>query len=378
MTRDSVEDPIPGWQAFQINASDSTLSKSAFLLLLVFRLTKGRPDATWDGDELNEAYSRLEVPQMKPLTRPMERAIVLDRLRRSVVAAKSIQGKLDPTFGIDTLAKLVRDLYTDTGPLAAAVLMEACLLDSDPLVRVVSAISLSRIYAEQSLFVSEIEHAVNEEDELTQQVGLTALNRMKANQNQIPVDSAVEFEKDTKKECTTSLLVHGTFPRELNPSWWQPSGDFHSYIESNVCTDLFGGNNYYKWSGTYSHQAREQAAKRLQDWSNQNGKLNHVFAHSHGANVAMLASQEGLEMQKLVAMSCPFYDDYMPDFANVKDVVSIRVRFDIVVMIDRLLSGGRANPRCSDIKDIRLNEWFNHFRTREPDAWKKHQIAYKI
>ncbi|MBI3411974.1 MAG: hypothetical protein HY040_26895, partial [Planctomycetes bacterium] len=71
-----------------------------------------------------------------------------------------------------------------------------------------------------------------------------------------------------------------------------------------------------------------------------------LIAHSHGASVCMLATQLGMQMGKLVLLSCPVHvDQYMPNFANIqKGVYSIHVKLDLVILADR--GGQKFNRVC--------------------------------
>ena len=135
----------------------------------------------------------------------------------------------------------------------------------------------------------------------------------------------------------TSLLVHGTWAR--SSPWWQPGGNFHSYLLNNVRNDLYNnGQDIFSWSGGYSHAAYQLGSQDLINWVNthQIAGLNHLFTHSHGGSVAMLASQGRFWLLiKLILLSCPVHSQYMPDFNGVGSVSSIHVRCDLVILADR-------------------------------------------
>lgn len=92
-----------------------------------------------------------------------------------------------------------------------------------------------------------------------------------------------------------------------------------------------------------------------------------LFTHSHGGSLAMLASNKGLQIGKLILLSCPVHaSDYLPDFNSVRRVVSVRVKLDLVILADR---GGQRfkHPR---IEENVLPIWFDHTATHNPDVWK--------
>ena len=377
MARPTVKQPIPGPLAFQNDDSDSTLSQSAFLLLLSDQLTRNFRGLVREGDD-DGASAILQVPELRPLEKRREYGVTEYQMFQSGSVENFSNSRHLNEFPRESVKKMIDQVYKERNSLAVLALMEACLDHPDPLVRVSSAVAQSRIYAEQGRFISIIEQVVQAKDELPQRMALTALHHLVPNHPQFDKSNEPESKDESPEESTISLLVHGTFGREDDPSWWQPQGDFHDYIKQSVAPDLYSQNDYYKWSGGYSDNARKVAAKDLLDWSSKQPRLNHVFAHSHGGNVAMLATRRGLCMDKLVLMSCPFDRRYSPNYNNVPDVVSIRVRFDLVVMVDRLFSGKRAKPPGNRIRDVRLNVWFDHFKTRDPKIWDKHQIASRL
>jgi pimeloyl-ACP methyl ester carboxylesterase len=164
----------------------------------------------------------------------------------------------------------------------------------------------------------------------------------------------------------TSLLVHGTFAR--GSSWWQPGGDFHEYVKAQVRPDLYGAADRFEWSGGYSDAARALGAADLRAWVQARGLDGlDVFAHSHGGSIAMLATQAGLSIGRLVLLSCPVHlPKYAPDFARVGGAVSVRVRLDLVILVD----GGGQRFHDPRIRENVLPIWFDHFATHDPAVWQ--------
>ena len=85
----------------------------------------------------------------------------------------------------------------------------------------------------------------------------------------------------------------------------------------------------------------------------------------------MLASKLGLNMNKLVLLSCPVHARYAPDFDHVSKVVSVRTRLDLVILADR--GGQRFHDKR--ISENVLPLWFSHKATREVSVWKRYGIA---
>jgi hypothetical protein len=207
------------------------------------------------------------------------------------------------------------------------------------------------------------------DDELVRDLAATALARYR------PEDPAlrrltIEPEAPSQGTAYTSTLIHGTFA--ANGTWWPPHGDFWKYVDKNVWHDLYTGADVYKWSGGYSNGARDQGAALLVAWmqSHNAGGLS-FMAHSHGTSVSMLASWRGVTYGRAVFLSSPVHpSQYNMNFAAVQKVVSIRVKFDLVLLADG--SGSRFN-------DPRYNEhvlpvFFNHSATHDPAIWTKYNI----
>lgn len=135
--------------------------------------------------------------------------------------------------------------------------------------------------------------------------------------------------------------------------------------------NLYGHSDYYRWSGGWNEYARHDAAEKLCEWM----RLRHVsvpdvIAHSHGGNVAMLASTQE-NMNKLVLLSCPVHwSDYRPD--KVSDVLSIRIKWDLVIMAD---GGAQRFPNDPRIREVILPFWFTaHDASRRSSTWKSRNL----
>jgi pimeloyl-ACP methyl ester carboxylesterase len=172
------------------------------------------------------------------------------------------------------------------------------------------------------------------------------------------------------------MLVHGTFAR--TETWWQPRPEynFHAYIKFEVRPDLYSAPDRFEWTGGYSDRDREDGAQSLAAWAVQRQEQGiALFGHSHGANVTLRATHYGLRNEKLVLLSCPVHlPKYEPLWANVNDVVSVRVKADLVIMLD----GGGQRFRHPRIRENVLSLWFNHSATHEPDVWRSHGVPSMI
>jgi hypothetical protein len=121
--------------------------------------------------------------------------------------------------------------------------------------------------------------------------------------------------------------------------------------------------------------ARAEAAVELLDWitSRDLDGLS-LFTHSHGGSVAMLATQGALTVGELVLLSCPVHPEYAPNFANVSRTVSVRVKWDLVILAD----GGGQRFEDPRIEEHVLPIWFNHSATHSPVVWATHHVDHMI
>ena len=395
--------PVPGWKAFTSSGPSAVFSRAAFLLVPGRRA--GQTDPREYGDEIDDDERMLEVPELK--TTPVREGPTEDR----ELQAEHHSADIDPS----RVPKLVDSLYERPSLARAASLIEACMYVPAPLIRVAAATAHSRMSIAQPRLwppVAElgahgtqvdlgpddqrdrawhrrqsqrsediIVRGVGEENELVRDIATTALEglrvdaaRWAVDQTSPDMEESEQLEQldevvDRRVPNDTSLIVHGTI---IGPttSWWKPGRVFHKYLKGNVCTNLYGGSRPFRWSGLYNHRARHLGAQDLLGWSN-GTCLDHVIAYSHGGSVAMLASKLGLNMNKLVLLSCPVHARYAPDFDHVSKVVSVRTRLDLVILADR--GGQRFHDKR--ISENVLPLWFSHKATREVSVWKRYGIA---
>jgi len=218
----------------------------------------------------------------------------------------------------------------------------------------------------------------NSDDELAQSIALRGIYRELEPPSSIPGIARFTPGPPSSLETTTgqAVIVHGTIFKPTGKpidQWWKPgSGDFHQYLKQGPRPNVYSGNDYFRWSGGWNDYAREEAAEKLIDWlDRRNIDEPDVFAHSHGCNLVMLASAQW-KMNKLVLMSCPVHWSlYQPDFANVGEVISIRIKWDLVIMADR----GAQRFRDSRIHEEVLPIWFTgHEESRLGSTWKEREL----
>ena len=85
----------------------------------------------------------------------------------------------------------------------------------------------------------------------------------------------------------------------------------------------------------------------------------------------MQATKFGLQAGKVVLLSCPVHvHKYLPDFAQVLSVVSIRVHLDLVILADR----GGQRFHHPQIQENVLSIWFDHGASHKPQVWQQHNV----
>lgn len=298
-----------------------------------------------------------------------------DRGLTATAAPRSAEATAQTQEAAPRLAAQLQETPAD--PVAAAALVEVNLTSPDELVRVSAAAAYVEIALEHQLepAIAILVRGTESDDPLVREVAATGLAKVVPGHPALlrlmqPGGEVVEGEPSR-----TGLMVHGTFARQGR--WWQPGGDFHTYIKTTraVDPDLYAAPDRFEWSGGYSDAARALAAIELIAWmrDHQFGCLD-VFAHSHGASVAMLASRSA-DFGRMVLLSCPVHRrKYFPNFARVRKVVSIRVRADLVILAD----GGGQRFRDPRIQEIVLPIWFNHSITHDPDTWDAQGLPGRV
>src|ERR1044072_8857720 len=311
MPKTKVEKPITGPEAFR-KSSDAAVQSQAAILLMLGRQLRGddralvaraaaigRPDAVEAVPQ--EDLSEFPVPTLQPTGERIG-------LRRVTTTMSERFGSATPTARIGArdaktlrrpLWQMAERLYEEPTTETAAQLLEASLRSNDELVRVSAAASYFEISTQPQRLIKILADGTRSKDTLVRNVAATALARIAPDHPSLRALTKSNPTKTKKKPSRTSLLVHGTFARSA--SWWQPGGDFHPFALAIVRPDLYSAADRFEWSGGYSDAARALGATELRDWVATRGLDGlDLFGHSHGANIAMLATQGGLTVGTLV------------------------------------------------------------------------------
>ena len=376
-----TEELVTGAEAFRHSHYGALHSQAAFLLL-VGRQLRG-DDAAWKAlaqplfaapveAAVGEDLERFPVPSVRPTGERFHSERITSNLTRRY--GRRIPKRIAPVKEFTALAEPLADLAERfrqaPSPLAAAELMGACLRHPHELVRVAGAASSVPVTFDVRYLLRLLQTGAKSDDPLVRALAATALGRLAPDDPVLRRLVRPGARAAASAPAHTSLIVHGTWAR--SSPWWQPGGDFHTYLLNNVAPDLYNAADAFAWSGGYSDAARLLGAEDLVAWANAHAAhgLN-LYAHSHGGNVAFLATHGGLTIGELVLLSCPVrIPQYVPDFAQTNKVVSIRVHLDLVILVD---GAGQHFP-FPQIQEHVLPIWFDHFATHDPAVWQEHNV----
>ena len=157
------------------------------------------------------------------------------------------------------------------------------------------------------------------------------------------------------------IYVHGT---------WSDSANAFPFDFVRTVQSSFDDKNakFFQWSGDNTDKARRKAALDLAELIRQYKKAHpcekiRVVAHSHGGNVALLASHElGVHIDELVTLGTPILADYRPDenLGPWENVYSTSDR------VQTLPSGAKRSD--SSANNIKLSG-FGHSELHTVPAW---------
>ncbi len=162
-----------------------------------------------------------------------------------------------------------------------------------------------------------------------------------------------------------TVVIHGTFA--ANGKWWRKGGDFFEYLRTDLGLDAYDQPDVFKWSGKNRDSKRHEASVALSDWLKAHPATQvNIFAHSHGANVAMLATRAvDTPIDRLVMLSPPVRPEYFADWAKVAQAFNIQASFDPVVA---LAKGGQwfRNEHVTE-KKLKAS---GHSASHAPKVWR--------
>ena len=294
---------------------------------------------------------------------------VAEACRRLGVSERELQQESEPALE-QQMTRVAREVYEKPSIEGAAALFEAAMTSPHPLVAVAGAAGARETTRLRPKIRKTLEAAAKSKDRLVSRLALEAISHIG------PMESIVDKKvikqpksRKRRRQSNTAVITHGTFA--ANASWFRPGGDFYEALK-NKRPDLDVHDRSFRWTGAYSDKARGADAVLLKQWiSDQGLMVPDLFAHSHGGTVAHLATQKGVQFDRLVLMSWPVHKKWHPDFSRIKRIIDVRVRMDLVVLLD----GGTQRFRSKDfqIEEHRIG-WFDHSSTHEPAYWDDHGL----
>ena len=154
------------------------------------------------------------------------------------------------------------------------------------------------------------------------------------------------------------ILIHGTWGAEC--SWYVPKGDFFEALEHTVSKKNSAVVSF-RWSGGAGHEARIKAAHSLVKLikTYDTSVALYVVAHSHGGNVAMLASHMLADeednkhhIRALFTLGTPVMNNYLPNMNVIHYVYNL---FSFEDLIQTVLGiSGREYPDHKRIANLRV------------------------
>ncbi|MCK1409304.1 hypothetical protein [Bradyrhizobium sp. 76] len=394
---EDIVEPVPCPLAFSQEGTSAICSRAALLMVLGLLLA---PPGREVLDDLLET-APFGIPNINPLSGYSRRQ--LDDIYRQFSRRGGLQGAIR-----DTVARLYREDREEDPQYLALKLLALHLADENEMLRVAATVSWLDIafsgerYSDfdfPAQFATLLNAARKPANDVTRAMAMTALSRMwhysdnqstrlyrflEANRQDqqtfwLSIGDfirRIRWRRPAESGRRQATIVHGTvfaFAKSPIDKWWRPrTGDLHVYLETQLPQrHLYSRSDYFRWSGGWSDYARSIARDELLQWVHSHRfEGGDVFAHSHGANVLILATDKE-KFGKIVLLSCPVHHHLPIRFENVKRVVSIRVKWDFVIMADR------ARQRFSDprIREVILPIWFGrHQTTRQSSTWRDQNL----
>ncbi len=356
-------EPIDPRDAFEVSAAEAesaAASQAAFLLAV----RAGVLGYTSPMEKLPE----FPLPNLKAL-KSDRHVKVATACRHLGVSEKELRKETRPALEQE-MTKVAREVYRKPTIEAAAALFEAAMMSEHPLVAVAGAAGARETTRLRPRIRKTLETAARSKDRLVSRLALAAMSHIG------PMESVVDKKvvpqpksRKRRRQSDTAVVTHGTFA--ANARWYRPGGDFYDALKAKR-PDLRLHDRSFRWTGAYSDRARRADAELLKKWIPDQGlAVPDFFAHSHGGTVAHLATRKGVRFDRLVLMGWPVHRKWYPDFSKVKRIVDVRVRLDLVVLLD----GGAQRFRTTDFAvEEHRNGWFDHSSTHESAYWDDHGL----
>lgn len=376
-----ISRPRAGLLAFSGRDSASTWSQAAQLIGLGVYLSGDEEVIA----EMEEEARELLIPRVEQ----SDRLIAYERLLEYVAetgwreAERFTAGRagyLSPWTILEEQVRLWPRVRDTSSSGAAFALLNISLYSEHEIVRVAAAAALAPLVENSWPHLeSVLVDGCLATDDTPRLLSAHALAILMPEHPALAAMIPPDLDEGTPEPAQTSIAIHGTFAR-LRSDWYKPGSPFHRYLKRTVSTDLYSGDDYFRWDGRYSDASRQLGADDLKPWLTKHNvtSLDTVFAHSHGGNLALTAIANGVRARLLVLISVPArkrpHQQWQSIFSGVGRVVSLRSRFDLVIYGDR--SCQRFQARVRQLLPPSL--WFSHGALLRPKVWDRYRLPNEI
>jgi hypothetical protein len=345
----------------------SEAASQAALLVAARAGVLGQEDEIVELERDVETRPDFDLPELRALERP-RRLAVAEATAPLRMTQKELVVEPAPVVQ-EEMARTVHDLYQRPSFEEAAALFEAGMQSPHTLVRVAAAAGARETTRLRPRIRQILEEGAVSEDPLVSRLALEALRQIDPKDPEVQRQVGRQpISRKTDRKSNTAAMTHGSWAAEQ--TWYQPGGDFYQAMAQNK-PGLAVHDSSFKWSGSYSDAGRRAAALALEKWIGDEGlQQPDFFAHSHGGTVANLATKRGVQFDRLVLLAWPVHSQWMPDFSKVNEIIDIRVKFDLVITLDR---GGQRFPAHPKVQEHR-NGWFDHPAPHQPPYWDQHGL----
>ena len=146
-----------------------------------------------------------------------------------------------------SIAAAADSFYRDATSETAAALLETSLRHPNQLVRVAAASSYVEVAVDPQPAIRILEDGLKSRDLLVRDVAAYSLAHVDPKNPKLGALLRTRKVRSRRKPSRTSTIIHGTWAN--GGSWWQPGGDFWTYLRSAVDPNLYGKQDRFGWTG---------------------------------------------------------------------------------------------------------------------------------
>src|SRR5260370_3330642 len=139
------------------------------------------------------------------------------------------------------------EFYKASNSESAAALLESSLRHPHQLVRVSAASSYVDVAANPAPAIRILEDGMRSKHWLTRDISAYTISHVDPNNAQLAELLRSLRVRTRRKPSRTATIIHGTWAS--GSTWWQPNGDFWTYLHDNVDASLYGAADRFGWSG---------------------------------------------------------------------------------------------------------------------------------